>query len=146
MREMCKKCGGTGEICPSGPSDAPMNPCDLCAVAAPMPDNSPISQERLEAIARGENSLRGETFRMARELLARRDWARAANQFMWAHEHDCPRRTDGVCNCGLDTFLSRPRDFVESYKAELLALREDRARLAKALQQFPPRRSRKMQL
>lgn len=26
----CKKCGGTGELCPAGPSDAPMETCDAC--------------------------------------------------------------------------------------------------------------------
>lgn len=49
-------------------------------------------------------------------------WCAAARQFMWAHEHSCPRRTEGTCNCGLDSFLSRPRPFVESYKQRIAEL------------------------
>lgn len=53
-----------------------------------------------------------------RERDEARWWIQAANQFAWAHERTCPRHdADAVCDCGLDDFLSRPRPFVESYKA-----------------------------
>jgi hypothetical protein len=45
------------------------------------------------------------------------DWIKAANQFAWAHERTCPRRTaNEACNCGLDAFMCRPRPFIESLK------------------------------
>lgn len=60
-----------------------------------------------------------------RERDAMRDWMRAANQFAWSHERNCPRWTEenGMCNCGLDTFLSRPRKFIDSWKSENAQLR-----------------------
>jgi hypothetical protein len=30
LARLCAKCGGTGQVCPSGPSDAPMDTCPAC--------------------------------------------------------------------------------------------------------------------
>ena len=50
-------------------------------------------------------------------------WIKAANQFAWVHETDCPGRKSGsLCTCGLDQFLGRPRPFVESYKDRIAEL------------------------
>ena len=50
-------------------------------------------------------------------------WIKAANQFAWAHERNCPRHDgDAECVCGLDAFLSRPRPFLESLKARIAEL------------------------
>lgn len=55
-----------------------------------------------------------------------RDWIKAANQFAWAHERHCPRHdSEAACTCGLDSFLSRRRPFIESYKEELAAARAE---------------------
>jgi hypothetical protein len=52
-----------------------------------------------------------------------RSWIKAANQFAWAHERDCPRRvSDDACACGLDEFLGRPRPFIESYQQRISEL------------------------
>lgn len=60
---------------------------------------------------------------LARMVLDLHDWIKCANQFMWAHEHDCPRsKEDAPCSCGLDQFLGRPRPFLESYRAQVADL------------------------
>lgn len=67
------------------------------------------------------------------------DWMRAANQFAWAHERDCPRHdTDAPCTRGLDTFLSRPRVVVESVRAlreEIRCVSSDRDSWQRASQE-----------
>lgn len=57
--------------------------------------------------------------RLTKERDDARDWIKAANQFAWAHERNCPGHTHGGahCTCGLDSFLSRPRPYIESLKA-----------------------------
>lgn len=58
-----------------------------------------------------------------------RDWIKAARQFAWAHERNCPGYTQGGahCTCGLDQFLGRPRPYVESWKDQVAALETELA-------------------
>lgn len=50
--EKCRKCGGAGETCPLGPSDAPMNKCEACKGSGSVPRGVPgarlVSGVRLE--------------------------------------------------------------------------------------------------
>ena len=70
--------------------------------------------------------LQEDNAKLTKERDDARDWIKAANQFAWAHERNCPGYTHGGahCNCGLDTFLGRPRPYVDSWRSELLLARD----------------------
>ena len=73
----------------------------------------------VESVARVNRELVKQIAELKVEQERLSSWIKAANQFAWAHERDCPRRElGGACTCGLDQFLGRPKPFVESFKAE----------------------------
>ncbi len=66
-------------------------------------------------------------------------WIRAANSFAWVHEETCPRASsDEPCNCGLDSFLSRPRPSVLAYKTRIAELEKELEQSRRAFIELEP--------
>ncbi len=83
-----------------------------------------------------EEALERTVASQAEEIAGLKDWVKAANQFAWAHEHYCKRNTTGdSCTCELESFLSRPRPFVESYKQQIASQAEEIAELMRLAQE-----------